>query len=44
MDQLVNVILTIDNVHTAPQTALKCRPGLGRLNQVYGPNHPIPSA
>ncbi len=39
MDQLMNVVLTIDKVNTAPQRALDCRPGLGGLNQVYGPNH-----
>ncbi len=44
MDQLVNVTLTVDNVHTAPQRALDCRPGLGVLNKVYGPNHPPLSA
>ncbi len=38
MDQLMNVILTIVKVHTAPHRALDCVPGLGGLNQVYGPN------
>ncbi len=33
----------IDNVQTVTQTALDCRPGLGGLNQVYGPNCPTPS-
>ncbi len=28
-------------MHTAPQRALDCEPGLDGLNQVYGPNHPI---
>ncbi len=44
MDQPMNVILTIDKVYTAIQRALYCRPGLGGLSQVYGPNHPNPSA
>ncbi len=39
MDQLMNVILTIYKVHTALQRVLDCVPGLGGLNQVYGPNH-----
>ncbi len=43
MDQLVNVLWTIDNAHI-PQRALDCRLGLGGLNQIYGPNHPTPSA
>ncbi len=34
----------IDNAHTAPQRDLDCGPGLGWLNQVYGPNCPTPSA
>ncbi len=34
MDQIMNVIITIDKVHTAPQRALDCGPGLGGLNQV----------
>ncbi len=38
----MDVILTIDKVHTVPQRALDCGPSLGELNQVYGPNHPIP--
>ncbi len=33
MDQLMNVI---DKVHAAPQRALDCGPGLGRLNQIHG--------
>ncbi len=41
MDQLVNVLLAIDKVHTVPQRALDCEPGLGGLNQVY---RSIPSA
>ncbi len=32
----------IDNVHTVPQRALDCRPGLGGLNQVYRPNRLTP--
>ncbi len=39
MDQLVHVILAIDKVHTAPQSALHYIPGLGRLNQAFKPNH-----
>ncbi len=34
-DQLMNVILTIDNVYTAPQRVVDCRPGLGGLNHAY---------
>ncbi len=41
MDQLVNLVLVIDKVHTAPQMALDCRPDLGRG---LWPNHPTPSA
>ncbi len=37
MDQIVNV-------HTVPQRAMDCRPGLGELNQVYVPDRPTPSA
>ncbi len=43
MDQPVHIMLAIDKVHTPPQRALDCRPGLGRLNQVYGFNCPTPS-
>ncbi len=43
MDQLMNVIITIDKVHTTAQRVLDCRPGLGGLTQVYGPNHPTPT-
>ncbi len=35
--------LAIDKVHTAPQRALDCIPGLHGLNQVYRPNRPTPS-
>ncbi len=42
MDQLVNVILAIDKVHTALQRVLDCRPGLGGLKQVMGPTIPLP--
>ncbi len=35
MYQPMNVMLTIDKVHTAPQRTLNCRPGLGGLNQAY---------
>ncbi len=44
MDQLVNVLLAIDKAHTVPWKALYCRPDLGGLNQVNGPNRPTPSA
>ncbi len=44
MDQIINVLLAIDKAHTALQRALDGRPCLGGLNQVYGPNHPTPSA
>ncbi len=30
-------------MHTQHQKALDCGPGLGGLNQVYGPNRPTPS-
>ncbi len=42
MDQLINVILTIDKVHTTPQRALDCRPGLCGLNQVMNPTVSLP--
>ncbi len=44
MDKLLNVLLASDKAHTVPQRALDCRPGLSRLNQVYGSNNPTPSA
>ncbi len=34
----MNVIFSIDKVHTAPQRALES--GLGGLNQLYGTNRP----
>ncbi len=40
MEELVNVLLAIDKACTVLQKALDCRPGLGGLNQVYGPHHP----
>ncbi len=43
MGQFSKVLLAIDKAYTVPQRALECRPGLGGLNQVYGPNHPTPS-
>ncbi len=43
MGQFNKVLLDIDSVHTVPQRALDCRPGLGGLNQVYMPNRPTPS-
>ncbi len=43
MGQFSNVLLAIDKEHTVPQRALDCRPGLGGLNQVHGPNCPTPS-
>ncbi len=39
MDQLVNLILAIDKAHTVPERVLDCRPDLGGLNHVDGPNH-----
>ncbi len=32
MDQYSKVLLAIDQVHTVPQRALDCAPGLGGLN------------
>ncbi len=40
----IKSIIAIDSAHTVPQRALDCRPGLGELNHVYGPNHPTPSS
>ncbi len=40
MGQFSTVLLATDKVHTVPQRALDGRPGLGGLNQVYGPEHP----
>ncbi len=40
MSQFSNALLAIDKGQTVPQRALDYGPGLGRLNQVYGPNHP----
>ncbi len=37
MDRIINVILTIDKVHKAPQRALDCSL---RFNHVYGPKCP----
>ncbi len=34
--------LVIDKAHTVPQRAMDCGPGLGGLNQVYGPTVPLP--
>ncbi len=31
MGQFSKVLLTIDNVHTVPQKALVCKPGLGSV-------------
>ncbi len=42
MGQFSKVLLLLI-VHTVPQRALDCGPGLGGLNQVYGPNRPTPS-
>ncbi len=36
VDQLVNVLLSIDKAHTAPHRAMECG-----LDQVYEPNHPL---
>ncbi len=38
MGQFSNVLLAFDNAHTVPQRDLDCGPGIGGLNQVYGPN------
>ncbi len=35
--------IAIDSAHTVPQRVLDYKPGLGRLDQVYRPNHPTPS-
>ncbi len=35
-----NVVFAIDQGHIVPQMAMECRPGVGGLNQVYGPNCP----
>ncbi len=43
MGQFSKVLLDIDKALTVPHRALDCRPGLGGLNQVYGPNHATPS-
>ncbi len=43
MVQFSKVLLAIDNVDRTPQRALDCRPGLGGLNQDYGPNCLTPS-
>ncbi len=40
MGKFSKVLLAIDNAHTVPQRALDCRPGLGGLRQLYGPNCP----
>ncbi len=40
MDQSINVLLAIDKAYIVPLRALDCGPGLGGLNQVYGPNRP----
>ncbi len=40
MGQFSNVLLVIDNAHpVSRRAALNCGPGLGGLNQAYGPNH-----
>ncbi len=43
MGHFNNVLLAIDKAHTEPHRALDCRPDLGGLNQVYGPNCPTPT-
>ncbi len=43
MGKFSKVELAIDKVHTVPYRALDYRPGLGGLNQVYGPICPTPS-
>ncbi len=41
MDQLVNVLFSIDKAHTVPQRTMDCGPGLGGLNQVTSPTDPL---
>ncbi len=36
-------VLQLLKMQITPQRALDYGPGLGGLNQVYGPNHPTPS-
>ncbi len=43
MGHVSKVPLAIDKAHSVSQKALGCRPSVGQLNQVYGPNHPTPS-
>ncbi len=43
MGHFSNVLLAIYTTHTVQQGALDSRPGLGGLNQGYGPNRPNPS-
>ncbi len=43
MGQFSHVLLAIDKAHIVTQRAMDCRPDLGGLNQVYGPNCPNPS-
>ncbi len=43
MGQFSKVRLAIAKVQTVRQRDLDCRPSLGGLNQVYGPNRPTPS-
>ncbi len=42
MGKFRKILLAIDKAHTVQHRALDCRPVLGGLNQVYGPNHPTP--
>ncbi len=44
MDQILNVlrVSAIDKAHTPPQMVLDCKPDLGGLNHVIGPNCPTP--
>ncbi len=43
MGQFSKVLLATDKVYTLTQRDLDCRPGLGGLSQIYGPNCPTPS-
>ncbi len=43
MSHFINILLAINKAHIVVQRALKYRPGLSGLNQVYGPIRPTPS-
>ncbi len=44
MEQLVNVLLAIDQIHTIEQSIVDCGPGLCELKQVYWHTCPTLSA